>query len=75
MRVITSTVVDGRIEIPEADLEEGLQVAILAPDTGRPIELSAEEQEELSLAMKEIRRGDFIDGDSLLEELSSRASV
>ena len=69
MRVITSTVVDGRIEIPGASLEEGLQVAILAPDAGQPIELSPEEQQELTLAMEEIRQGEFVDGADLLEEL------
>lgn len=73
MRVITSTVVDGKIDLAGERLEEGLQVAILAPDAGEPIELSPEEQQELVLAMEEIRRGDFVDGDDLLDEIRSRA--
>ncbi|HMB52492.1 MAG TPA: hypothetical protein VKU40_04195 [Thermoanaerobaculia bacterium] len=74
MRVITSTVVGGKVEIPEATLEEGSRVAILAPDGDEPIELTANEQQELSAAMDEIRRGDFIDGTELLAEIRTRAS-
>jgi len=59
MRVITSTVVGGKVEVPEATLEEGSRVAILAPDGDEPIELTTEEQRELSAAMEEIRRGAF----------------
>ena len=74
MRVITSTVVGGKVEIPEATLEKGSRVAILAPDGDEPIELTANEQQELSAAMDEIRRGDFIDGTELLAEIRTRAS-
>ncbi len=63
---------DGKIEIPSASLEDGIKVAILAPDAGQPIELSPAEQQELTLAMDEIRRGDFVDGADLLEEIRSR---
>jgi hypothetical protein len=74
MRVITSTVVGGKVEIPEATLEEGSRVAILAPDAEQPIELTADEQQELSAAMEEIRRGAFVDGTDLIAEIRSRAS-
>ena len=73
MRVITGKVVNGKVEIPNASLEEGLQVAVLAPDADRPIELSPSEQRALVAAMEEIRRGDFVDGADLLDEIRSRA--
>lgn len=72
MRVITSKVVNGKVEIPRASLEEGLQVAVLAPDVGQPVELTPAEQEELTAAMEEIRRGEFVTGTDLLAELRSR---
>lgn len=72
MRVITSTVVDGKIDLGGESLEEGLQVAILAPDAGKPIKLSPAEQDELTRAMEEIRRGELIDGDDLLDDFRSR---
>ncbi len=75
MRVFTSTVVGGKIEIPGASLEDGVQVAILAPDTGLPIQLFPAEQQELTLAMDEIRRGNFVDGAELLGEIRSRANT
>ena len=50
-------------------------MAILSPDSGRPIELSPEEQQVLALAMEEVRQGHFVDGADLLEELRSRASI
>lgn len=75
MRVITSTVVNGKIEIPASSLEEGAPVAILAPDSGELIELSPNEERELTLAMEEIRRGEFVDGTDLLREIRARAGM
>jgi len=45
---------------------------ILAPEAGSPIRLTPQEDEELSAAMDEIRRGDFIDGQDLIAELRSQ---
>ena len=70
MRVITGRVVDGKIEV-EGDLQEGTAVAILAADEGG-FHLNAEEEEELVVALEEIRRGNFVDGRELLRELKSR---
>ncbi len=67
MKVITGRVVGGKIEI-ETDLQEGTPVAILAAsDTG--FQLNAEEEEELVVALEEIRGGKYEDGHELLREL------
>lgn len=67
MKVITGRVVGGKIEI-ETDLQDGTPVAILAAgDAG--FQLNAEEEEELVVALEEIRRGNYEDGHELLREL------
>jgi hypothetical protein len=74
MRVVTGRVRDGRVEIPADFIPEGAQVMVLAPESGEPLRLSPSEETELLEAMEEIRRGDFIDGDDLLNELRSNRS-
>jgi hypothetical protein len=71
MKVLTGTIVEGRIEVPEEFAAEGVQVVILAPESGHPVQLSAAEERELSEAMEEIRRGEYVDGDALLSEIRS----
>jgi hypothetical protein len=72
MRVITGTVVNGKIEIPAELIEEGAHVMVLAPELGEPVRLSAAEEDELTEAMEQIRRGEYIDAEELLDELRSR---
>jgi hypothetical protein len=67
MKVMTGTVIGGKIEF-ETDLKEGTPVAILAAgDSG--FRLTADEEEELSAALNDIRSGSYEDGDDLLREL------
>ena len=67
MRVITGRVAGGKIEV-ETDLPDGTPVAILAAgDAG--FQLTAEEEEELVVALEEIRSGNYEDGHELLREL------
>jgi hypothetical protein len=72
MRVITGTVVDGKIELPAEALAEGVHVTVLAPEAAEPVRLSAIEERELFEAMEQIHAGEFVDGDDLLLELRSR---
>ena len=60
-------VVGGKIEF-DAELREGTPVAILAKDDSG-LQLTIEEENELVEALEDIRRGNFIDGRRLLEEL------
>lgn len=45
---------------------------VLAPATGDPVRLSPAEEEELAEAMDQIRRGEYVEGEDLLDELRSR---
>ena len=67
MKVITGTVVGGKVEF-ETDLEEGTAVAILAAGESG-FQLTADEEEELFAALNDIRSGNYEDGHELLREL------
>jgi hypothetical protein len=72
MKVVTGTVVNGKVEVPP-DIEEGSQVAILAPGTDEPFTLSPSEEEELSQALEEIHGGKFVDGWALINEIKAKS--
>ncbi len=74
MKAITGTVVGGQVEVPEEFATEGVQVVILALESGEPVQLSPAEERELWEAMEDIRRGDYVDGETLLSELRSLRS-
>ncbi|HEY0156806.1 MAG TPA: hypothetical protein VGF28_05880 [Thermoanaerobaculia bacterium] len=57
MKVIAGRVVGGKIEL-DTDLEEGT-----------PFQLTVEDEEELIVALEDIRGGNFEDGRELLREL------
>jgi hypothetical protein len=72
MRVITGTVVGGKVELPAEFIEDGTQVMVLAPEVGAPVQLSPAEEDELTESMEQIRRGEYVEADDLLNELRSR---
>lgn len=72
MKVMTARVVDGKIDVGDAELEEGAAVAVLVSQTS-DFCLSEAEQEELDLAVAEIKRGEYTDGRELLKELKGPA--
>ena len=72
MRVVTARVVEGKIDVGEADVREGAAVAVLIPDASG-FSLSDDEQEALELALAEIQRGDYTDGRELLRQLKDSA--
>jgi hypothetical protein len=65
---MTARVVDGKIDVGEAELRDGSAVAVLIPDASG-FNLSEADQEELELALSEIERGNYMDGRELLREL------
>ncbi|HKH49673.1 MAG TPA: hypothetical protein VKM72_33855 [Thermoanaerobaculia bacterium] len=71
MKVLVGTVVGGKVELPSDFVAEGAQVMVLAPESGQPAYLSATQERELMEAMEQIRRGEYVDGDALLNELRS----
>lgn len=72
MKLIAGRVVGGKVEIPPETLAEGESVAVLVPEEESSFRLGADDEAELLDAMEEIRRGEFIDGAELLEEIRSR---
>jgi hypothetical protein len=68
MRVITGTVVDGKVELPAESLAEEAHVMVLALEADGPAHLSPAEEQELLEAMEQIRAGKYVDGDDLLLE-------
>lgn len=68
MRVMTARVVDGKIDVGDAEIGEGAAVAVLIPDTSG-FRLSEEDEDELELALSEIQQGNYTDGRQLLREL------
>jgi len=69
MQLVTGTVVNGKVVIEGAPLEEGAVVAVLARGADEPFALSEQQENELLAAMEEIERGDFVTLDELLESL------
>jgi hypothetical protein len=69
MKIITGTVVAGKVELPPEALADGERVAVLVPEAGEPVRLSSAEERELTEAMAAIRRGEYVDGSDLLAEL------
>jgi hypothetical protein len=69
MKILTGTVVDGRVEIPADVAAEGSQVTMLVADDEEGFELSPELESELVEAMAEADRGETVDGWELLREL------
>jgi hypothetical protein len=67
---MTARIVDGKIDVGGAELEEGAAVAVLIAE-GPDFSLSDAEAEELEVALAEIRRGEHTDGHELLRELKS----
>jgi hypothetical protein len=67
MKVIAGNVVGGKIDV-ETDLEEGTpETSLTAGDSG--FQLTAEDEQELVTALRDIRSGNYEDGQELLREL------
>lgn len=72
MKVISGTVVDGKIDVPVDALAEGDRVAILAADSTEPIQLTPDQEDELVAAVEDIRRGRYVDAQDLMGDLRRR---
>jgi hypothetical protein len=74
MKVISGTVVGGKVDVPTDVLAEGDRVAIVAAEPAELIELTPEQQAELVAAVEDIRQGRYVDGHELLAELRKRTA-
>jgi hypothetical protein len=71
MKILSAKVVDGRLDIPEGMLEEGSKVTVLVQEPAEALELSEDQNQELSAAIAEANRGEGVDGWQFLRELRS----
>ena len=69
MTIATGKVVGGRVVVEGAPLDEGSTVTVLARDDEATFELSAEQEAELLLAIREAECGETISAEELLENL------
>jgi hypothetical protein len=69
MRVTTGRVVNGKIEVPDEELAEGMVVTILTPEDRGAFTLSPEAEAALLASIEEGDRGEVISGEELLREL------
>jgi hypothetical protein len=71
MKFMTGTVVQGKVQVPDS-VADGVRVMILAPESEEPLRLTPDEENDLFEAMEEIRRGEFIDGQDLVDEIRAQ---
>lgn len=69
MQVTTGTVVGGKVVVEGTPLVEGSVVAVLSRAADEPFALSVQDEDELLAAMAEIKRGEFVSPENLLESL------
>ena len=60
MKVISGTVVGGKVDVPEGALAEGDRVAIVVAEHEEPIQLTTEQEAELVTAVEDIRNGKYL---------------
>lgn len=69
MKIISGTVLDGRIVVEGEPLAEGEKVTILAPEGNETFDVSPEEKRLLLESMRQAERGELVAADDLLREL------
>ncbi len=69
MMVLTATVKDGKLDVPEGSLREGALVTLLVQGDEEGFRLPDEQRALLRRAMVQGDRGEVIDGWQLLKEL------
>ena len=69
MKVVTGTVIGGKIIVEGEPLTDGSKVTVLAQEDEEAFELAPEQEAEILEALSEIEQGKGIDGRRFLEEL------
>ena len=69
MRVITGTVVNGRIEVPGETLAEGTVVTTLNADDRETFALGADAEAALLMCIEQAERDEVMSGEELLVEI------
>ena len=71
MKVITATCKEGRIDVPEGSVADGVTVTVLVPEGEPSFTLSPAESRELQASIDQASRGEVVDGWQLLQELKA----
>ncbi len=69
MKMLSAKVVDGHLDLPEGELQDGVTVTVLIPEPDGGFDLTDEQRKELVQALAEADRGEGTDGWQLLKEL------
>ena len=69
MKVLTAKVVDGQLDVPEGALHDGEIVTLLVQGDEEEFNLSDEQRDFLTESLEQIRRGEWVEGWQLLEQL------
>jgi hypothetical protein len=70
VKILTTRVVHGEIDVPAGTLREGETVTVVVHDRERSFELSEAERTFLADSLAQVERGEWVDGWKLLDELS-----
>ena len=73
MKLVTGKVENGKVALPEGELEEGSTVTVLASTVDEPVGLTPAEEEALIGSLTAIRSGHYISGDDILRQLRLRS--
>ena len=71
MKVLTSKVVNGQLDVPPGTLHDGETVTLVVHDDEASFSLSEEESEALKKSIAQVKRGEWTDGWKLLAELKA----
>lgn len=69
MRVTTGKVVNGKVEVPDEELTEGMVVTVLVPEERETFALGSTAEAALLASIDEADRGEVIPGEEVLREL------
>ena len=72
MRVASGRVIDGRVELTEAELPEGAAVTVLLREDDETFEADEETERMLLESIAQCERGETIPLESVIEELRRR---
>ena len=71
MKVLTSKVVDGALDVPAGTLHDGDTVTLVVHDDEASFSLTEEERGFLAESIAQVERGDWLDGWQLLGDLKA----
>ena len=72
MRVASGRVVDGRVELVDAEFPEGSAVTVLLPEDDETFEADEETERMLLESIAQCERGQTVPFDQVIEELRRR---